>query len=171
MSRSPLISLFAYKAWANTELFDRLASQPPEAAEGVQGCIRTLNHIFVVDRIFRAHLSGAPRPFDATNTPVLPTLEALRMDVVETDAWYQAYVAGLDAAALVEPLHFVFTDGERGCMTREEMLLHVSTHGAYHRGNVGQMLKSMGSGPPRDLLTKFLHQSEPERRLPATLNR
>ena len=49
-------------------------------------------------------------------------------------------------------------------MTREEMLLHVITHGAYHRGNVGQVLKSISVAPPRDLYTKFLHQSDPSRR-------
>jgi uncharacterized damage-inducible protein DinB len=49
-------------------------------------------------------------------------------------------------------------------MTREEILLHVITHGGYHRGNVGQMLKSISIAPPRDLYTKFLHVSEPERR-------
>ena len=51
-----------------------------------------------------------------------------------------------------------------GTMTRGEMLLHVITHGAYHRGNVGQMLKFISVAPPRDLFTKFLHYSEPARR-------
>ena len=44
------------------------------------------------------------------------------------------------------------------------MLLHVITHGYYHRGNVGQVLKSMAIAPPRDLYTKFLHLQEPSRR-------
>ena len=49
-------------------------------------------------------------------------------------------------------------------MSREEILLHVITHGGYHRGNVGQVLKSISFAPPRDLYTRFLHQSEPARR-------
>ena len=49
-------------------------------------------------------------------------------------------------------------------MTREEMLTHVITHGAYHRGNVGQIMKSIAVAPPRDLYTKFLHLREPSRR-------
>ena len=63
-------------------------------------------------------------------------------------------------------LAFQFTDGDQGCMSREEMLFHVITHGAYHRGNVGQMLKGIDVAPPRDLLTKFLHLREPQRRQP-----
>ena len=50
-------------------------------------------------------------------------------------------------------------------MSREEILMHVITHGAYHRGNVGQVLKNISVTPPRDILTKFLHTSEPGRRL------
>ena len=49
-------------------------------------------------------------------------------------------------------------------MTRAEMLMHVITHGSNHRGNVGQIFKSLSVNPPRDLYTKFLHQQEPERR-------
>ena len=164
MSVATLKSLFGYKSWANTELFALLATLPSERAEQLQTCIRTLNHIYVVDRIFRAHLSGSPRPFDATNTKAIPSLSQLRSDVEVTDAWYLNYVSGLVSPALTEVLDFTFTDGDRGRMSREEVLLHVLTHGGYHRGNVGQVLKSISIAPPRDLYTKFLHQSEPSRR-------
>lgn len=165
MSHTTLKSLVAYKAWADSELFALLAQLPPTHAEQVHTCIRTLNHIHVVDRIFRAHLSGEPRPFDATNTKATPTLAQLASDVAATDAWYMSYVAGLTEAALAESLAFTFTDGDPGRMTREEMLFHVLTHGGYHRGNVGQVLKSISVAPPRDIYTKFLHESEPGRRV------
>ena len=165
MSCSTLVTLFGHKAWANQELFATLASLKSETpAESLHTCIRTLNHIHVVDRIFRAHLAGEPRPFDATNTPATPTLAQLHADVQATDAWYCEYVARLTPAALAELLDFSFTDGDRGRMSREEILLHVITHGGYHRGNVGQVLKSIAVAPPRDLYTRFLHQSEPARR-------
>jgi uncharacterized damage-inducible protein DinB len=164
MSIATLSSLFAYKAWANTELFAALARLPQEQADALHTCIRTLNHIHVVDRIFRAHLAGEPRPFDATNTKDTPSLAQLQADVQATDAWYVDHVAGLSPAAAAEVIDFTFTDGDKGRMSREEILLHVITHGGYHRGNVGQVLKSISVAPPRDLYTKFLHQSEPARR-------
>ena len=164
MSTDTLKSLFAYKAWANRELFALLASLPPEHTEPLHTCTRTLNHIHVVDRLFRARLSAEPQPFEATNTKDTPTLAQLRADVEATDAWYVNYVAALPASASTEMLDFSFTDGDRGRMSREEILLHVVTHGGYHRGNVGQVLKSISVAPPRDLYTKFLHQSEPARR-------
>ena len=161
MSTTVLKSLFAYKAWANEELFTLLATL---SAEQIKVGIRTLNHIYVVDRIFRAHLSGEPLPFDGTNTSETPLLADLHREVRATDAWYQQHVAGVSDAQLAEVLDFTFTDGDKGRMSREEMLVHVITHGAYHRGNVGQLLKAIPVAPPRDLYTKFLHQSEPERR-------
>lgn len=164
MSVSTLKSLFAYKAWANAELFARLGTLPPEQSDQLHTCIRTLNHIYVVDRLFRARLAGDPEPFSATNTKETPLLAELRGEVESTDAWYSRYVSSLSEATLAEVLEFTFADGDRGRMSREEILLHVITHGAYHRGNVGQVLKSISVSPPRDLYTKFLHQSEPARR-------
>ena len=93
-----------------------------------------------------------------------PAVSGLDFAAAETDRWFESYLAGLDASALAESLAFRFTDGDAGRMTREEMLFHVLTHGAYHRGNVGQVLKGISVTPPRDLLTKFLHQREPARR-------
>lgn len=160
-----LQSLFAQKSWANNELFNALAAvdaaQHPAA---LHTAIRTLNHIHVVDRIFRAHLMGEPHGYTATNTEATPELGELQFAAAETDAWFEAYVATVSEAELAERIGFRFTDGDAGTMSREEMLLHVITHGAYHRGNVGQVMKSLSIAPPRDLLTKFLHLREPERR-------
>lgn len=164
MSTATLQSLFGHKAWADAELFAALAAVPAQHAEPLHTCIRTLNHIHVVDRLFQARLRGEPSPFEATNTPATPSLEQLRRDVQATDAWYQHYVAGVSAAELASVLDFTFTDSDAGRMSHEEILLHVITHGGYHRGNVGQVLKSLSIAPPRDLYTKFLHQSEPARR-------
>jgi len=112
-----------------------------------------LNHIHVVDRIFRAHLIGEPHAYTATHTPQTPALDELHFAVAETDLWFERYVADVDDASLAQRVSFTFTDGDPGTMTREEM--HVLAHGSYHRGNVGQMLKSISVALPRDLVTKF----------------
>jgi uncharacterized damage-inducible protein DinB len=162
-----LQTLFAQKAWANNELFNALATVDAVAhADARHTAIRTLNHIHVVDRIFRAHLLGEPHGYTATNTDATPELDELQFAVAETDAWFKAYMATVTDALLQEQMAFRFTDGDTGRMSREEMLVHVITHGAYHRGNVGQVLKSIAVVPPRDLYTKFLHVSEPQRRQP-----
>lgn len=160
-----LLPLFEFKAWSNRALFACLQEIDADGhAQALHGMVRMLNHIYVVDRIFQAHLLGQPHGYTATNTEATPTLEALQFDVADTDAWYLEYVRGLDADSADASLVFRFTDGDAGRMTRAEMLLHLITHGSYHRGNVGQMLKGIGMAPPRDLFTKFLHEREPQRR-------
>ena len=160
-----LSSLFAQKSWTNSELFNVVALvNAAEHAVPFHTALRTLNHIFVVDRIFRAHLLGEKHAYAATNTDETPDLADLQFAVAETDAWFESYVSAISVEALAERISFQFTDGDAGRMTREEMLHHVITHGAYHRGNVGQVLKSISVAPPRDLFTKFLHLHEPSRR-------
>ena len=161
---STLMSLFGYKACANKELFAVLASldtvvHPKEAHKA----IRILNHDYVVDCIFKAHLVGDTHGYRATNTTETPSLQALTSSVRELDSWYVAYVENLDLSALCEQVRFAFTDGDLGLMSREEILLHVITHGGYHRGAAGQVLDSVAVSPPRDLYTRFLHMFQSER--------
>lgn len=164
-SPGPLLSLFAHKAWANDELFAALAGVDAVAhPTEVRSAIRILNHVHVVDRIFQAHLEGRPHHYKATNTQETPTLAALAAEVKAVDAWYLAYVGALPRSALPERVRFVFTDGDAGLMSREEILLHVVTHGGYHRGAAGQVMRAASAAPPRDLYTRFLHLAEPERR-------
>lgn len=158
-------SLFTYKAWADAELCDALrradaAAHPTETHQA----LRILNHIHTVDRIFQAHLRGVPHGLAASNTPETPTVDELAAQMRELDAWYVDYAAGTPAAALEEVVGFTFTDGDAGRMSRGEILLHVSLHGGYHRGAVGQVLRSIGIAPPRDLYTRHLHLVEPARR-------
>ena len=160
-----LASLFAYKAWANETLFGKLAEMDVALrSEEVHSAIRIMNHIHTVDRIFQAHLQNARHQIEATNTPETPTLGELHAAVCVLDRWYQDYVAELSEAKLTEAIAFTFTDAQHGRMTRNEMLLHIITHGGYHRGAVGRILVGIGMSPPRDTLTVFLHSMEPTRR-------
>lgn len=160
-----LLSLFKYKAWANEELFSELGKLSPEAHKSERhSAIRLLNHIYVVDRIFAAHLSGTAHAYTATNTPDTPTFEELRSAVAASDSWYVEYVGQLPPDQLTEILPFTFTDGEHGAMSREEILAHIATHGGYHRGAVGRIMAQVSVPPPRDIFTVYLHKSEPRRR-------
>ncbi|WP_349921465.1 DinB family protein [Aeromonas veronii] len=165
MSTSTLHSLFRYKAWADGELLDALAIlDSQQYAEAHHTALRIFNHIHVVDAIFKSNLLGEPHGFSATNTLETPTLAELHSAIGKLDAWYLDYVANLRQSDGEAVLSFNFVDGDRGQMSRAEMLLHLVTHGGYHRGTIGRLLVQCGITPPRDTLTAFLHRSEPERR-------
>lgn len=166
MTTSTLLhSLFKYKAWANEELFAEVGKLDPVTQQTERhAAIRLLNHIYVVDRIFAAHLAGEAHGYSGPNTPETPELAVLREAVAISDRWYVDYVGSLAPERMSERIAFAFTDGEKGSMSREEMLAHITTHGSYHRGAVGRMLAQASVTPPRDIFTVYLHRSQPERR-------
>jgi uncharacterized damage-inducible protein DinB len=43
-------------------------------------------------------------------------------------------------------------------MTRQEMLAHVITHGASHRGAIGKMLETLNVAGAPDMVTSFLSE-------------
>ena len=160
--------LFGYHAWANKELFDKLETiDRGTHARELGTMLRLINHHYVVARIFAAHLSGTRHPYTADNTVETPSLEAIRAEVTASDRWYLDYVGSFAAERLAEAVPFVFTDGDQGCMTREEMLMHVALHAGGHRGEVCRILWQLSVTPPWDTLAVYLHQAQPERRLQA----
>ena len=166
MNASLLIAtLFKYKAWANDEILTtmKLLDEKVHPDER-HAAIRTLNHTYVVDRIFAAHMQRLEHGYAATNTTDTPTLGQLESAVKKSDQWYLEYVSKLEPSALSESIDFTFTDGALGRMSREEMLAHVVLHGGYHRGAIGRILTQISMTPPRDVFTGFLHTAEPAAR-------
>lgn len=151
--------LFRYKAWANGHLLDALAKLD-EATTVVNLAVKALSHTYVVDRIFAAHLRRRDHPYTSANLEVMPTLETLCADLRSSDREYVDYVAGLDGAPLAERIAFTFTDGAPGCMSREEMLMHVLCHGAGHRGQVSALMLLHSLQPAPDGFTTYLHTAE-----------
>ncbi|WP_416397996.1 DinB family protein [Allohahella sp. A8] len=91
-----LVNQFRYKAWANAEilsLIDQIAFDG--FPEQWTTAVRLLNHTFVVDQIFAAHLQGRGHAFVSTNTVATPTLKNLRADIQASDEWFVAYVGDL----------------------------------------------------------------------------
>jgi uncharacterized damage-inducible protein DinB/putative sterol carrier protein len=164
---STLERLFRYKAQANGEML--VAMQLfDDASPAREIALRVISHTHVVDQIFAANLTGAEHGHTSANKIDAPTLEELSDAIRSSDQWYIDYVSRLDEAQLAERIDFTFTDGAPGCMSREEMLMHVTIHGAAHRGQVGWMMMESSITPPADGLTCYLHKAEAaSRRRPA----
>jgi uncharacterized damage-inducible protein DinB len=157
--RDTLQRLFRYKAWANDELLTALTRL--DAASPVAPlAIKALSHSHVVDRIFAAHLRRKAHAYTSANLGELPTLERLGADIRAGDLEYVDYVATLDRGQLAERIVFAFTDGAPGCMSREEMLMHVITHGVGHRGQVSALMLLDSLTPAPDGFTTYLHTAE-----------
>ena len=131
-----LVLLFEHKAWCNRGLIEALRAAPAGVDRRQMAVVLfTLDHTAIVDQIFRARLTGAEPGFDAVVAGALPDLDRLGTTLSENDRWYVDYVTRVTPADLQTTVEFIFVgDGEEGRMTRAEMLAHVITHGASHRG-------------------------------------
>lgn len=151
--------LFRYKAWANDALLTALAGLGDESP--VTGlAMKALSHSYIVDRIFAAHVRRKAHAYTSANTSEMPTLEDLSADIRRSDREYIDYVSTLDRDALAEVVDFTFTDGAAGRMSREEMLMHVITHGIGHRGQVSAVMLLNSLPPAKDGFTTYLHEAE-----------
>ena len=151
--------LFRYKAWANDELLTALAKLGGESPIA-KLAIKALSHSYVVDQIFAAHLRGKRHAYASANLSELPTLEDLSADIRTSDREYVDYVSALERGQLAERIDFTVTDGAPGCMSREEMLMHVITHGVGHRGQVSAVMLLNSVPPASDGFTTYLHKAE-----------
>lgn len=156
-----LTRLFRYKAWANDLLLKDLAALH-DTSPVLNPAIKALSHSHVVDRIFAAHVRREGHAYTSANLSELPTLEALSVDIRASDAEYVDYVAVLQPEQLAERIEFTFTftDGKPGCMSREEMLMHVITHGVGHRGQISAVMLLNAMTPTVDGFTTYLHTAE-----------
>ena len=157
--------LTRYNAWANKLTFDAVAALPAGEAEKeraslFRNMVHTLNHNYVIDRIWQAHLEGRDHGYEGRNTKDHPPLAALWRAQQEIDAWYIAWSDRLTDAVLDEKVSFTLIGGNQGVMTRGEILLHVVNHTSYHRGFVADLFYQVPAKPPTTDLPVYLRGSD-----------
>jgi len=153
--------LTRYNAWANTVFFDAVRALPEGEATVprktlFKNIVHTLNHNYVIDSIFQAHLEGRPHGYTARNTTETPTLEELRAAQQKLDQWYVAWSDAITGEALDEKVAFTFVGGGDGVMTRGQILLHLINHTSYHRGFAADLFYQVPAKPPTTDITVFL---------------
>lgn len=156
--------LVRYKAWANEKVFGMVSRLPEGEAlrprtTSYKNMVYTLNHVYVIDKVFQAHLTGQGHGYLARNTPDHPALNELWSLVSETDQWYLRYAEALRNDEADRSIDFEFIGGGRGTMTCGEMVLHVVNHGTYHRGFVADMMYQAGVRPEATDFPVFLRDA------------
>jgi uncharacterized damage-inducible protein DinB len=153
----PYRTLIQQKRWATNGLSAVLADNFERLSMDEKVIVRRLlDHIQVVDEIFRHNLLGQPHGHRAPRSDELPSLEALADRARETADWYADYADALRPDEVDQAISFAFANGEPARLTRGEMLLHVATHAAGHRGQVALLLQKNGIEPFPDRITDFL---------------
>lgn len=153
--------LTRYKAWADEITFESVSTLPKEEIvkerqTTFKTIIHTLNHIHVIDDIFKAHLEGRKHGYTARNTETSPGLDRLWAATDAMDRWYIDLTDRLTEDELSDIVEFEFVGGGRGAMSRMEILLHLVNHATYHRGFVADMMYQVPVRPPASDLPVFL---------------
>ena len=155
--------LMRYNAWANKTLFDAVAALPPgeatkQRATLFKNMVHTLNHLYVVDLIWQAHLQGREHGITALGTVLHAELAELWRAQQAIDLWYVDWGDALTESAADEMVQFELIGGNPGSMRRCDIALHLVNHTSYHRGFVADMFYQVPARPPLTDLPVFLRQ-------------
>jgi uncharacterized damage-inducible protein DinB len=153
--------LSRYKSWADTLLLDATGALPPDEVVKIRQTlfktmIGTLNHNYVVDLIWKAHLERKEHGFTARNVVLHADLDDLRRAQQDLNAWFESWADAQSDASLAEQLSFAFISGERSTMSRGAMFMHVVNHASYHRGWVCEMFFEVPAKPPTTDFSVFI---------------
>jgi uncharacterized damage-inducible protein DinB len=161
MNAQTVRMLAEYRAWADRIMFEAVAALPPGEAKKERNTlfktiIGTLNHIYVVDLIWQAHLEGREHGFKARNISLHSELPELQAAQLKMNDWIIDWAKAQSEGSLDEDMPFTFVNGTKAAMKRGEMFLHLVTHDSYHRGWVAEMFLAAGARPPETDLSVFL---------------
>ena len=156
-------TLARYNAWANEVLFAGVAALPAGEATKerptlFKTMVGTLNHLYVIDLMWQAHIEGRPHGFTRRDDVLFPKLDELWRAQQKLDAWYLDWASAQSESDLAIPVPFTLTTGNKGVMTRGEVLLHVVNHSTYHRGWVCDLFFQVPARPPETDLPVYVRE-------------
>jgi len=157
------LDLFLYKKWADLRTLDS-ATLLNQTSESFEFICQQINHMVIVEELFRSRLEKKPQPHSATNTNIVPRFDELKTRLINSSGWFLNYLNDLEKERYNEMISFVFADGKKGSMSISEILFHIVNHGSYHRGSIARALDLAGVAHPPDGYGIFIHEVQAERR-------
>lgn len=141
-----------YQHWANEVLFESLGHLKPETLAADEGLFfksihHTVDHMLVVSQLWLARLQGADASFNFRDIqhPVWRELQsALRHETRRLEEWLEAQ----PDAFFEGEVHFAGGDGKPRTMWVRDVLNHLFTHYAHHRGQVSAVATRLGAPCP-----------------------
>jgi uncharacterized damage-inducible protein DinB len=142
-----------------TDTLHRLVAWEAEASGAVVQAARAAAHLPARTWRIAGHLSATPLVWlaRATGQPepdVWPPTTPADADrclerIAQAEAGWRAYLNATPAEALTAAVTYRSTSGAEHRTAPLDVLLHVATHGAYHRGQINAALRAAGGEPVR----------------------
>lgn len=150
---NPALKMYNYHVWANGVIIDRLKELPKEIyhkeiQSGFSSVPKVLSHIYLTDYAWFDIISGKSmndamaftnQLREQVETKSIEEMKKIFLDLAERNK------ALLNSQEDIEKL-IVVENPYAGLLETSisESVLHVVTHGSYHRGNIATMLRQMG---------------------------
>jgi uncharacterized damage-inducible protein DinB len=169
MSVALFRTLGDFNAWVNERLYDSCAQLSKDdytrERKAFFGSIhRTLNHILVVDQLWRGRIEGWTPTIRSLADIPHENFNGLRAAREAEDGALKTLVGGLDEKRLERAVRYVFLDGTPAEAPLDLLLITLFNHQTHHRGQVHVMLtQSSITPPPLDILDFHM---DPARREP-----
>jgi uncharacterized damage-inducible protein DinB len=138
---------FVYDGWANREVLHAIRTAGGENKRSLQ----LMAHILAAERVWLERLKQVPQ-----SVPVWPEPD-LEQCETEAAALGQAWFEHLDlitAGDVTQSISYKNSKGEAWTSTIVDVLAHVVTHSAYHRGQIASHMREIGQIPA---YTDFIH--------------
>jgi uncharacterized damage-inducible protein DinB len=138
--RSHFIKVFQHQAWADARVLESL-----RAAHSVLKRDQDLYaHILGSEHVWLSRISGTAPKFAVWPSLTLDECERL---AAENAGAYQKLAADLTEETRHRQITYRNSAGDEYTSTLEDILTHVSLHGAYHRGQIAASIRAAGDRP------------------------
>src|SRR6202166_4602082 len=132
--------LFSYDDWANREVLSSLGAADGPPARSVD----LLAHIVSAERLWLDRLEVHKQTL-----PVWPTftLDQCKSQIDQLAGLWKNYFTSLGEAGLVDSINYKNSKGENFTSQKQDVLMHVVMHSAYHRGQIAADMRAAGFTP------------------------
>ncbi len=138
---------FDYDAWANVEVLAAIKKAGGDQARSLQ----LMSHIFAAERVWLDRLKQQPQSVPIWPEPDLAWCESEAADLAR--AWHE-YLELATAGDISQNISYKNSKGESWTSAIIDVLTHVVTHSAYHRGQIASNMRAIGQTPA---YTDFIH--------------
>ena len=154
-----------YNKWANGQLNTAIMNISHDAymakREAFFGSIHGgLNHILLIDRIWRGRVEGNPHPADRLDIIVTDDREAFLRERMAEDDILIDFTDSFDEKSLDEKVTYSSLIGFTGTDPRRLILAHMFNHATHHRGQIHALLTQVPADPPPLDLMIYIRETE-----------
>ena len=154
-----------YNKWANAQLNTAVMNISHDAymakREAFFGSIHGgLNHILLIDRIWRGRVEGNPYPADRLDIIVTDDREAFLRERMAEDDILIDFTDSFDEKSLDKKVTYPSLIGFTGTDPRRLILAHMFNHATHHRGQIHALLTQVPADPPPLDLMIYIRETE-----------